>query len=354
MMQGIPGRRKESPTLVGEEEISADTQQLLDHYKRIMSECFHRPPSPGPPVIDKKRSHTKAYTMKGDGSIVCSDFYIPKDGCENEAEKMTVGGGSRHRKGSGIWPRESQKRKQKGGETESCLSVANMLDIMKEDNYRYETFDQAYASCRQPQIREPLVEMPEKRWKIKNQTSGNQNTGKPMAVGAGGEKCSTAESTWAYSDAYSTYSEVLSSINDVKGVDPYTAYARPGSECRCDKPAEIAVPFPRPLSSPPAIPKTQISVWGSKTSKKEMQKNNDTVKHNDEAAKKSGISKCPSDKKISEKCAKSRSASEISREKHKEIIARIERSNSKGKFKRPSSPRVAESKSLYDYRTVMI
>ena len=305
-----------------------------------MNEGFDLPPAPTPtppltsePPVQNPNTQ-KALTLKEDGSIVSSDFYI-----RNENEPCFLGS---NRRGStpvsGASSRDGYKRKQAG-----CLSDANILEIMESDVSRFETFDAALrqhapASCRYPQFREPLMEMPEKRWKVKNSKTQSPVVGENVV----GKKTLAAGKNvgrWAYGDEHTTYSEILSDINDVKGV-----MMKRESDMNQQKST-----LRRPSSSPPTLSKREIRVWEDRGGSKGIRQRNV-----DDGTTK--LKKTSSKKKMSEQCEKSRSTSELERLKHatSDIIQRIERSQSRGKTKRPSSPRVAESKSLYDYRTLII
>jgi len=327
VFQGIPSRsRLETPvTTVDQEELMVDTHELLEQYRRMVTEGFDYPPAPSPipPLtlehIEVTLHPQKVLTLKGDGSIVSSDFFIQN---ENEVEKPPRQNESGYRwglhsttgAGTGITPpplSASGKRKQKG--CERCLSDTNILEIMENESSRFETFD-TLNTGRCPQIRQPLMEMPEQRWQIRNQptsSSGRASSNKSKPV------TDKNTSKWTYGDEYIKFSEVLSDINDVKGV----MMTSPSTKLR------------RPSSSPPSILRREVRIW---------EDGNERM--------------TPSREKLSSKCEKSRSTSEIGRLKHatSEVIARIEKSQSKKKIKRPSSPRVAESKSLYDYRTLLI
>merc|ERR1739841_103110 len=100
--------------------------------------------------------------------------------------------------------------------------------------------------------------MGEKRWKIRKPSSDN----KPKSVAI--EKIQKVTTRLSMSDRDDKmFSEVLSNINDIRGVEPYKSIMSV-NEDECQSVFRRRV---RPSSSPPVLSKKNLEVWEVGTSK---------------------------------------------------------------------------------------
>lgn len=292
----------------------------------------------------------KAMFMKEDGSIKESNILVAlptrvnsKDEVANRLiphDKKNYWVHSEKSNSPYYWDRKTQRsssatatdlyvKRQK--ESYHSLTDSKILEIMETDSSRFECFDS--PMYRKPQTpRPPLIEMPEKVWKVKMSSRTHKAEKFQKGVtekSAKGHKRVNEKGRVMYSEpciiACSSpttnnlsSSDVISGVNIIKDYESFSQMIIGVDECRCS--------LKKSKSTPTT---TELRIWdnpGPDTKVKKPEK--ETL-----ARKSKSTIDCPS---------------------MKSIIEGLERSQSRGKFKRVKSPKVAESKSLYDYGLVLI
>jgi len=300
--------------------VPVDTQWILSDYKSSTERLY----SPQP--IEMSNSQ-KAFTMKEDGTIKSCDFYVPVPNHEDDGDNEESPGerpsfSERVMSPQRRTPSPKEPHRSKHSGISPCLSDSNILEIMEKDNCRFESFDS--ASCRQYKFRPPLIEMPEKVWKVKMPPEKHIGTKiRNMVMNEKGRAVYAMPNLVKTKDM--TFSDVLTSIDHIKDIDQYKQIMVGIHDCKC--------PTRRPASSP-VLSKSELRLWDQ---------NNNTTNQIKKRNKKST------------KCRRSRSSSDfVGGRSTPSVIEKLEGSKSKGKMKRVMSPSVSQSASLYDYCTLVI
>ena len=257
--------------------------------------CINQRLSPSP---------EKAFVVKEDGTLKTCTFFLPVPVSVDQQRDVTV-------------PKETDRRKNKT--CYSCLSDSNMMEITETENCRFESFD----TLTHPIIKfqHPVIGMPEKVWKVSIPVAKYNRLKGDGAAFLSQTGKSTRPNILKSNDL--RFSDAMASINNIHDIGEYRKVVG-ARKYKCTT---------RP-PSPPTLSKSELRIWDNQDNKSEIKQGS---------------------KKTKTACRRSKSSHDVGRKNKPNIIGKIDEPKTNGRSRRKVvSPKVLQSMSLYDYRTVVL